>query len=416
MLFTYKKELVINYLYYSMGFILPGLLSFLLIPLILRNFGAEIYAQYSIAFNTLSVISMFCYGWIGHSYIRFYSTGEIQLNKLSSKLILRSLLVGFLILSVLIFFVTKITLLDFVFVVPAFFLSGYYSFRLMILQAKQQAKKIAVSEIIRTSVNLGIPLIYSLFFQNAIKVLPLLLITLSCSYLLPLLFFLKDKTPAHDGINPNSISLSDLSKQFTNYGIPVAFFLSLALALTVNDRFIIAKILGDKMAGNYAAVYDILNKGVGFICAPVVMTFYPHIVKQYNNDNKEAAFLSLKKSVLLEIIIFLSGLVLLCFFGQFLLTFALKTEIENQTLYLAIIIYIGVCIWQLAMLLHKPLELRMQTKHLAIGVLIAFLINIIANYFLIKHFQNVLVAGYTTIASSIIYIVYIRYFSLKKNV
>ncbi len=415
MLFSYKKDLVINYFYYAAGFIIPGILSFLLIPFILRNFGAGIYAQYSIAFNTLSVVTMFCYGWIGHSYIRFYSATNDQLNILASKFLFRSLLAGFAVFACLIFLLTDVSLHDFVLLIPAFFLSGYYSFKLMVFQAKQKAKKIALSEIIRTVVNIGIPLCFTLLYKQAPGSLALLLYTLSLSYGIPIIFVLSNPLLRPVGNTNIAEKDNDLASKFKTYGIPVAVFLSLALALSVNDRFIIAKLMGNTDAGNYAAVYDILNKGVGFICTPVIMTFYPYIVKQYNEGSKEVALLSLKKSILLEILIFLSGLVVLYFAGNYLLQFVLKDAMQPGTLYLSLLIYAGVFAWQLAMLLHKPLELRMQTKHLAIGVGIAFAVNIAANYYLIGRFHDVTLAAYTTIGSSLLYIIYVLFFSLKKH-
>lgn len=415
MLFSYKKELVINYAWYSMGFIIPGLLSFLLIPFILRSFGAEVYAQYSIAFNTLAVVTMFCYGWIGHSYIRFHSAGNEQLKGLASAFLLKSLLFGFVLFSVLIFTITDIIFSNYLVLIPAFFLSGYYSFTLMVLQVKGEAKKLALSEIIRTIINIVIPLGCYLIFENTIPALPLLICTLCFSYAVPILFVLKNFI-----VNPiseiNKTDTHTFKEQLIRYGFPVAVFLSISLALSVNDRFIIAKLIDYKSSGNYAAIYDVMNKGVYFICAPVLMTFQPHIVKQYNDQNKKGALLSLKKAILLETLIFLTGFIMLLLVGKYLLPFILKEAITPDTFKLATLLYIGVFIWQLNMLLHKPLELRLQTKHLAIGVAIAFLLNISANFILLKKYQDTMIAGYTTVGASLFYTAYIIFFSLKPGV
>lgn len=417
MLFSFKKELVINYFYYSLGFIIPGVLSFLFIPFVMRSYGAGVYAQYSLIFNTLSTVSIFCYGWVGQSFIRFYSKEEAGLLGTVSKFLWKSLLAGSFFFSILVFLITNISFENFLLLIPSFFLAGYYSFFLLTCQAKQDAKRVAISEALRTMIIIGLPLFCYLFFSDeyALKVL---LISLFISYLIPLMTVLKkDSGASYFFFNREEGEVfSVMEKKIKSYGIPVALFLSLSLALSVNDRFIIAKFLGYKDSGNYAALYDILNKGVAFSCSPVVMTFYPHIVKEYNAKNEQGAYISLAKAILMELCIFLSGFIILYFWGDVLLAFIFKNSVPPGFRQFLSIVYTAVFVWQIAMLVHKPLELRMKTKHLAIGVSIALIVNLVLNWVFISKYKDVSIAAYTTLGSSLLYIFYVAFFSLKRNV
>ncbi len=322
---------------------------------------------------------------------------------------------GLLVFILLVFTVTSLPVAYFILLPFSFFLSGYYSFFLIASQARQDAKRYAISETVRNSINIFLPLLCFYIF-NARFALIVLIVSLIISYLIPLMFVLR-KTIANNALFffnrlPGGFK-PEIAAQIKNYGLPVAVFLSLSLALNVNDRYIIAEFIDYKSAGTYAAVYDVVSRGVTFVCAPVIMTFYPHIVKEYNLNNKKSAGQSLLKAIALELMIFISGLIAIYFLGTYLLSFLLKDAVPPFMLQLLYMLYCGLFVWQLAMLAHKPLELRLKTKYMAFGVLVAFILNFAINFLLIKNYQNILIAGYTTIGASLLYLVYVSFLSLK---
>ena len=299
-------------------------------------------------------------------------------------------------------------------VVPVFFLSGYYNFNLLKNQAKQRAKQTALAEMIRTAITIIVPLAAVLFVKN-LYALPVLFASLLLAYASGLLYLSKKENNNAQAEQQELPDISIIKKQIREYGIPIAFFVSVSLALTVNDRYLIAHLMDYKSSGNYGALYDLLNKGVGFSCAPVIMTYFPHIVKQFNGGNKAGAYSSIKKALLLEAIIFITGLACLALFGKFFFELFLKHTVGNDTMQLAYILYTGVFVWQAAMLVHKPLELRLQTRYMAIGVFIAFAVNITANYFLIKQYHDVMMAAWTTLGSSLLYLFFIIFIIFAKK-
>ena len=410
------NKIILNLGYYSFGIIIPGVLSFLLIPVIIGMYSPAVYAEYSLVFNSLAIVSMFCYGWVGQSYIRFYSSSGEAVQGLTLQLLRFSLLAGFIVFTVLVFLISKLSLSKFLFFIPAFFLSGYYSFFLISCQAKQQALAVAKSELVRAIVNIALPLIFYLVFKrlHAIEVLSF---TLCISYLLPLILF-SGRLYVRPFRISNVLAGTDSQKMQTGilqYGLPIAVFLSVSLALSVNDRYFIARFMNYETAGKYAAVYDVCSKGVTAICSPVLMAFYPYIAQQYNDGHAGAAYKSLQKALLIEGLIFITGFVFLWFGLDTLLQFVLRESVPGNFRYIALLVYAGVFLWQIAMLLHKPLELQKKTIHLAIGVILAFVCNLAANYFLIQQYHNVAIAAWTTLGGSVIYVLYIAIFLLKRK-
>ena len=411
-----RSKIILNLGYYSFGIIIPGILSFLLIPVIIGMYSPAVYAEYSLVFNSLSIVSMFCYGWVGQSYIRFYSSSGEQVQGLTLHLLRLSLLAGFIVFTVLVFLISKMSFSRFLFFIPAFFLSGYYSFFLISCQAKQRALLVAKSEMLRAVVNIGLPLVLYLVFKrlHAIEVLSF---TLSISYLAPLIVF-SDGLYVRPFRKSNILDGTDIQKMrigILQYGLPIAVFLSVSLALSVNDRYFIARFMNYETAGKYAAVYDVFSKGVTAICSPVLMAFYPYIAQQYNDGHKGAAYKSLQRALLIEGLIFITGFVFLWFGLDAILQFVLRESVPGNFRSIALLIYAGVFLWQIAMLLHKPLELQKKTIHLAIGVLLAFVCNLAANYFLIKQYHSVAIAAWTTLGGSVIYVLYIGIFLLKRK-
>lgn len=358
---------------------------------------------------------MFSYGWIGQSYMRFYTRFPQEFLKKSFQLLRKSLLIGFAVFLVFQFFFTGNYWWEILLACPVFFLFGYYNFFLLACQAQQKAIIVAISELTRTAIGLSVPLFSQYFFPIQFS-FEILITGISLSFIIPLLIF-STKIKIHgsnQSNNINSVQQQDLIKQMLNYGIPVAFFLSFSLALTVNDRFVIAWLIDRDTAGRYASVYDLLNRGVTVICSPIVLTFYPHIAKLYNDGNKSGAYRSIKQSLLIEAIIFISGFLLLILSGVWAMNTIFKREIQNEELMMMVMIYTGVFLWQFAIMLHKPLEMLQQTKLMAIGVFIAFILNLLANTLLLHYNKSLLIPAATTIGSSLFYILFVLKFT-KRN-
>lgn len=406
----------INFLFYSLGIVISGLLSFLFIPTIITLYGVVNYGNYTLIFNLLCIVSMFCYSWVGQSYIRFFSKISNGLYLISSKLLFKSLYIGLGLFVILSFLFTANTLLEIACFIPIFFLFGYYCFLLLVNQAKQNAKLVMYCEVVRTILNITLTIVFYKIVGNRYAI-PVLALALFISYLVPIIIISKKNT---DDKISDTVNVTEVTNQLISYGIPIAFFLSGSLALSVNDRFLITHIISEKDAGNYSAIYDIINKGVIAGFSPLLITFYPVIANLYNEGNVKAAQERLKKLILFEFFLLIIGLIILYFVSPYIIKYVLKfSTTSSEFVFISCILFVGVCLWQLANLFHKPLELQQKTKFMAIAVFVTFFVNIILNFFLLSYFRTIIWASITTLFSSLFYILLIivitKYKKLQLN-
>ena len=402
----------INFLFYSLGIAISGILSFIFIPVVVQKCGKETYATYSMIFNTLSIVCMFCYAWIGQSFVRFYSQQPQQLIIVSIKLLNKSLVIGFAVFVPLVFIITTISFSELLWFMPTFFLFGYYCYFLLVFQAKQKAFLIMICEVVRTAINIVSTIILLHFFdyQNAVQVLA---VSLLLSYLIPLIVFQFQIEKFTNKLS--RAETKTITKQIIQFGIPIALFLSGSLALSANDRFIISKFINKETAGTYAAIYDTINKGVIAIFSPILMTFYPVITQLHNNNEKQLALKKINKLIWIEVLLIFVGLILLIVICPYLLELIFKQKANTNLQWTTCLVFVGVCLWQIAMLVHKPLELQQKTELMAVAVIIAFVVNVSLNYFLITKNSSLVIPAITTITGSLVYIGIVVSFSIKKN-
>lgn len=400
----------LNFLFYLAGIVISGLLSFLLIPVIVHICGKEVYGTYSLIFNSLSIIGMFCYAWVGQSYIRFFSQKNTQLDFVSSNLLKKSLIIGVCLFIPLSLFITPISIIELVLFMPTFFLFGYYCYYLLVFQAKQKAFLVMICEVLRTSINIIVAIILLRVFGTTHSI-AILAISLFSSYVVPLTILHYKNKDEHTFLN--ELEIKAKTKQIISFGIPIAFFLSGSLALSVNDRFIITKLVNKESAGTYSAIYDIINKGIIAVFSPILMTFYPIIANLYNKHKEKQAVKKIKKLILLELGLMILGFIVLILVCPYMLELIFKQKVDEHLKKVTYLVYIGVCLWQIAMLAHKPLELKQKTKFMAFAVFVAFIVNASANYFLLKNSSNLIIPAITTIVGSIVYILLVLLYSFK---
>jgi O-antigen/teichoic acid export membrane protein len=402
----------INFVFYTLGIAISGILSFIFIPVVVQMCGKEIYATYSMILNTLSIICMFCYAWVGQSYIRFYTKKKTQLDSVSNNLLSKSLILGSCFFVPLSLVITPVSFSELVLFIPTFFLFGYYCYYVLVFQAKQKASLIMICEVLRTSLNIIVAIILLKAF-GANHSITTLAISLLSSYAIPLtILHFKNREEKKD-LNPQETKA--ITKQIMSFGIPIAIFLSGSLALSVNDRFIISKLVNKESAGIYAAIYDTINKGVIAIFSPILMTFYPVVTQLYNNNEKKLALKKIKKLIWIEVLLISLGLIVLVLICPYLIELIFKQKADTNLQWTTFLVFFGVCLWQIAMLVHKPLELQQKTKLMAVAVIIALVVNVGLNYFLITKKSSLVIPAITTIIGSLVYIGIVVSFSIKKN-
>jgi O-antigen/teichoic acid export membrane protein len=246
-------------------------------------------------------------------------------------------------------------------------------------------------------------LFYLLSVPNSI------LLAFLISYVAPVLFIiLKDSgnTPGmlrrqerHGFINQSSGKF----KIFLSYGIPLTFWFVASSLIGVFSRYVMDYHLPISDVGYYSAVYDMTSKGCQLVFTPFLAAVYPLISKLYNEGQRMKSYNVIRNLVLIELAIAVPLGLGLYYLTGFYLESIIGVSVYSFSRRLVMIIFAGSFLWQLAMLLHKPLELRLRTRQMLLSVIISLVMNIVLAVIFIPKF-GMIAGGYATLAGVIVYI------------
>jgi O-antigen/teichoic acid export membrane protein len=189
------------------------------------------------------------------------------------------------------------------------------------------------------------------------------------------------------------------------YGIPIGVFSLLGSALTVGDRFLIARWQGVAQAGAYGGVYDAVSRSFGLLLFPVLLGAHPLITKAWNAGDYTGYRQALRTALILEAAAGIPLILVMVAAHQRVVHYVLGKPVE-RSLELVATIGLAALLWQFAQLVHKPAELSGRLPVLVTGVLLALLVNIGANVWLLPH-APVVVAGYTSALASATYLAFV---------
>jgi O-antigen/teichoic acid export membrane protein len=409
-MFKTNNLFVKNFLIYFFGLAISGLISFMTIPLIVRNFGIEKYGIFSLVQNVILVLISFGGGWLNQCILRF--------NNFSSSfkvMIFQLYLIIFIPLSLVCFILLKFlgnSILLCLIGVITMFLGSVSALSITFYQSKFNARKSFYFDFVRI-VTFVLMILFFYYLFKKTNSTTLLIISFFASYLVSFLFLLKidfrfliiSVKIFFNRLNFNYVRLVFKEHiHLVNYGWPLAFWFTVSSLLNVSDRYIIGYYLNATELGTYSAIYDLLYKGITLLYSPILVAGYPIMANKYNQGNKKSAFQFLKKLILFEVIIFMVIVIIAFFLKSFFIETIVGIPISSQSLKLIMPLICGAFVWQLAMLMHKPLEFELKTKTMLIFVVIAFLVNIILNFIFISDF-GVLFAAYSTLISAILYLI-----------
>lgn len=398
-----------NFSIYFLGLITSGLISFVTIPLIVRYYGVGNYGTFSLVQNVILVLISFGGGWLNQCVLRFndYSTNfKITIFQLYFLTFFPLSLLCFGILTLM-----EVGLLISVMGTLTMFLGSLVALSIVFYQSRFNARKSFYFDFVRIIIFLAMVLTFN-FALAEISSLLRLLLSFFISYLISFIFLLR--------IDFKFLKISvglffkmfgtdyfrELFKKNTylfHYGWPLALWFTISSILNVSDRYIIGYYLTEKELGTYSAIYDLLYKGMTLLYAPILVAGFPIMSQKYNSGNKKEAIDFLKKLIVFELLIFLVILLAAYFLRVFFIERIVGIMVTEQALALVLPILFGAFIWQLAMLVHKPLEFQLKTKIMLLFSAIALLVNIVLNIVFIPSY-GIVFASYSTLASAIVYL------------
>lgn len=417
------KIFIKNSSIYFAGLLVSGVISILTIPLIVKEFGVEKYGSFSLIQNIILILIVFGGGWLNQCILRF--------NDFSTSfkiLVFKSYFLVLIPLSVICFFLLfflGLNVPNSIVGVFIMFLGSVSSLLISFHQSNLNANKSFYFDFIRNLTFISSLFFIAQFFQknnsNAVLILCFFL-SYFASFIFLLRYDFKFLYVASKifirRLNYNHInSIVKQNFHLLNYGWPLALWFTFSYILNISDRYIIGYYLSASELGTYSAIYDLVYKGITFIYSPVLVAGFPILVHKYNLVNKESAYQFLQKLIFLEILIFLVIIIFAFFLKSFFIEKIVGVPVTSQSLALILPITCGAFVWQLAMLMHKPLEFELKTKFMLFYVILALLINIVLNVLFIPRL-GILFASYSTIISAFLYLFlcFIYTFKLKKTI
>lgn len=409
-----------NFSIYFLGLISSGLISFITIPLIVKYYGIASYGAFSLVQNVILVLISFGGGWLNQCVLRFnnYSTHF-------KFAIFQLYFAAFVPLSLLCFgilMVMKVGVLISVLGAITMFLGSLVALSIVFYQSKFNARKSFYFDFVRIIIFLVMVLTFYVGMAEISSLLRLLL-SFFISYLTSFFFLLRIDfkfLKISVGLFFKKFGKDYFKELFTKntyllqYGWPLALWFTISSLLNVSDRYVIDYYLTDKDLGIYSAIYDLLYKGISLLYAPILVAGFPVMTQKYNSGNTKEAIQFLKKLIIFEILIFLVIVFLAYFLRNFFIERIVGIAVTEQSLELVLPILFGAFIWQLAMLVHKPLEFELKTKMMLLFSTIALLVNLVLNIIFIPKY-GIVFASYSTLICASIYLLLTVFFIAYRN-
>lgn len=166
-----------------------------------------------------------------------------------------------------------------------------------------------------------------------------------------------------------------LARSWWRYGWPMSLWLGLAPLLLFSDRIVLAVFVSPGAVGDYAAVSDVMIRGAGVVGLSLTLSLHPSIMRAANQGQRsEAEHLTRTWSQVLALL-FLSAAALVWWLGEVVAPWLLDGL--NVSSGLAAILLLAGGLWQVALFLHKPLEIMGATTTMLVMLAVSWVIGLV---------------------------------------
>ncbi|MFD4422563.1 lipopolysaccharide biosynthesis protein [Agromyces sp. NPDC058484] len=390
--------------WYSAAKIVPGVLMLLMVPLWIRLFGDAAYGLYSIAWTAAILSGSLCVGWLRQSLLRYAGDEARALESVPRFVLMLAIgasalpAVG-LTLPQLFESRGNTNLQLSVIAVILFTISNSaYLIAQANLQREERARSYATFESLRVGVALVASLACSLLPSAPGDVVMLSSFVFSTLLVLGVL----RTGRRHRRKPPQTL---EVARSMWAYGWPMSIWLALSSALLFFDRLIIGFFLGTSDAGQYAAVSDLVVRGVGMVLFPITMIAHPRIMRAWNEGGSDAvggALRSYTRAMAGTAVVVIIGAAT---GGTWIVELVLGFQVQDGALVPALAA--GAALWQVALLAHKSLEIKNRTLVMAVILGAVTAVSIFANVILVPRI-GMLAPPIVLIMSATMYIVAVR--------
>lgn len=406
-----RSALVGDSLSYFGSKVVPGFMGLISVPVFIRLIGLDQYGRFAVTVPILMAVAGASSGWLAQGVLRFHPatddthgreiafdravTGATIITVLVTSLALATVLAG-LHYSLL----TSLASLAFCFSLVL------YSITLAKFQARLQPTIVLRREILRSTAGFAIPVV--LVVLTGRRQFEFVLLGQALAYTIAFLPGSRSRGHARDtgeslqrALRSDDLSSGQTIRQLWHFGWAVGLWLLLSQALPVIDRWTIQKFASYTAAGVYASLYEVAVRSFSFLVFPLTQAAHPRIMRAWNEGRFAESHRIIRYSVLAQLIIFVTVLGGVLFAARRITTLVLGFDDPLATRMLPMLLA-GGFLWQLALLLHKPLEIQQRTGAMLVAMAAVVVLNIAACFQFIPRF-GFQAASYILVLSACLY-------------
>jgi len=394
--------------------VVPGFMGLISVPVFIRIIGLDEYGRFAVIVPLLMAFAGASSGWLAQGILRFHpGPGDSRARRVTFDQAVRagtiaSVLVTCVVLAAVLRemhyqLVTLIISQVFCFALLA------YTVALAKFQAQLQPASVLRREIMRSAGGFVIPI--ALVLITGRKHFAVMVLGQALAYTLAFLPGFRFRRGAGklaadvpEKLRSDSPSTREMIRKLWRFGWAVGLWLFLSQMFPVIDRWVIQKFASYTSAGVYASLYEIAIRSFSFLVFPITQAAHPRIMRSWNEGHSAASYSIIRHSIFSQLAIFLAVLCGVSVFAHRITRLILGFDDATAARLLPVLV-VGGFLWQLALLLHKPLEIAERTGAMLAGMTAVVGLNVIACLLFIPRFGYE-AAGYVLVFSALSYIAF----------
>jgi O-antigen/teichoic acid export membrane protein len=350
-----------------------GVLGIVTVVFLVRHSGEAAYARYSLAAAAALAVAQWSSGWLYHGIMRYGAQAQSPATASHTRAPIALLLALSLVAAAPLGWgmLAAAQLTEYALVTLGFAAAlGWFSLTLGTWQVRLKVARAAAIDGTRAAVSVALILAAALVFPAN---LAWLLAASALAYLVAC-------------VGQQQWFKGDLQRVpwalYWRYGAPLAVWMGLFAVSPFIDRLLLVQLMSDSAAGSYAAAADFVSRAYALLLFPLALASHGRAVKAQDEQSPEAARAIVWRTLRLQACLLLASLPLAWGLGPLLIRGILGTTANASPLFLTTLAA-SAGLWQLCLLLQKPLELKERTLWLPALMLVALAVQIATGALLI---------------------------------
>jgi O-antigen/teichoic acid export membrane protein len=190
-----------------------------------------------------------------------------------------------------------------------------------------------------------------------------------------------------------------------------SLWVGIAFLFQYVDRYMLEVIRSVGEAAEYAAAYDLINRGVGLVIFPLVIAVHPEVSSLWLRDQHRARRM-LKRSIAIQSA--MGGAVIALLVGIW--PYGAQLANLSPALVLPVLLVASATMWQVSQLAHKPLELCGSVSHMLLGIGVALIVNVVGNLAVLDWLGGAGAAGMSLVGGLVYVAMMLKYWASRSGV